>query len=151
MKKSLAPIGGIVGAGIIVFIILFSLQDGEISIPELVVSNGHDSTTVGETISSVKKSNLSLTEIFEISESGVVRVNVERNDTTQFSTDGAGSGFVYDNSGNIVTNDHVIYDAKKITVTFVDGEAFLAEIIGSDPYTDIAAVSYTHLTLPTKA
>ena len=140
MNKVLTSIGGIAGAGIIIFAILFSFQDGEIITPELIVSNGHDTAKVGETVSSVKISNLSLTEIFEISESGVVRVNVERNDTTQFSTDCAGSGFVYDNSGNIITNDHVIYDAKKITVTFVDGEAFLAEIIGSDPYTDIAVM-----------
>jgi len=141
MNKTITSIGGIAGAGIIIFIILFSFQDGiEISTPELIVSNGHDTTKIGETVSSYQKNNYSLTEIFESSESGVVRVNVERNDPTQFSTGGVGSGFVYDDTGNIITNDHVVYDAKKITVTFVDGEAFLAEIIGSDPYTDIAVI-----------
>ena len=141
MNRVLTSIGGIAGAGIIIFIILFSFQDGiEISTPELIVSNGHDTKKIGETVSSYQKNNYSLTEIFESSESGVVRVNVERNDPTQFSTGGVGSGFVYDDTGNIITNDHVVYDAKKITVTFVDGEAFLAEIIGSDPYTDIAVI-----------
>jgi len=141
MSKTITSIGGIAGAGIIIFIILFSFQDGiEISTPELIVSNGHDTTKIGEAVSSYQKNNYSLTEIFESSESGVVRVNVERNDPTQFSTGGVGSGFVYDDTGNIITNDHVVYDAKKITVTFVDGEAFLAEIIGSDPYTDIAVI-----------
>ena len=141
MNRALTSIGGIAGAGIIIFIILFSFQDGiEISTPELIVSNGHDTKKIGETVSSYQKNNYSLTEIFESSESGVVRVNVERNDPTQFSTGSVGSGFVYDDTGNIITNDHVIYDAKKITVTFVDGEAFLAEIIGSDPYTDIAVI-----------
>ena len=141
MSKTITSIGGIAGAGIIIFIILFSFQDGiEISTPKLIVSNGHDTTKIGEEVSSYQKNNYSLTEIFESSESGVVRVNVERNDPTQFSTGGVGSGFVYDDTGNIITNDHVVYDAKKITVTFVDGEAFLAEIIGSDPYTDIAVI-----------
>jgi len=141
MSKTITSIGGIAGVGIIIFIILFSFQDGiEISTPELIVSNGHDTTKIGEAVSSYQKNNYSLTEIFESSESGVVRVNVERNDPTQFSTGGVGSGFVYDDTGNIITNDHVVYDAKKITVTFVDGEAFLAEIIGSDPYTDIAVI-----------
>ena len=140
MNKSIASIGGIIGAVIIVFVVLFSFQNVEIPTPELIVSNGHDTTTVGETISGVKTSNLSLTEIFEISENGVVKVNVERNSETQFLTAGVGSGFVYDDIGHIITNDHVIYDAKKITITFVDGEAFLAEIIGSDPYTDIAVL-----------
>jgi len=140
MNRSIASIGGIIGAVIIVFVVLFSFQNVEIPTPELIVSNGHDTTTVGETISGVKTSNLSLTEIFEISENGVVKVNVERNSETQFLTAGVGSGFVYDDIGHIITNDHVIYDAKKITVTFVDGEAFLAEIIGNDPYTDIAVI-----------
>ena len=140
MNKSIASIGGIIGAVIIVFVVLFSFQNVEIPTPELIVSNGHDATTVGETISGDKTNNLSLTEIFEISESGVVKVNVERNSETRFLTSGVGSGFVYDDIGHIITNDHVIYDAKKITVTFVDGEAFLAEIIGNDPYTDIAVI-----------
>ena len=140
MNKSTVSIGGIIGLIIIVFVVLFSFQNIEISTPELIVSNGHDATTVGETISGTKTSNLSLTEIFEISESGVVKVNVERNSETQFLTAGVGSGFVYDDIGHIITNDHVIYDAKKITITFVDGEAFLAEIVGSDPYTDIAVI-----------
>ena len=140
MNRSIASIGGIIGAVIIVFVVLFSFQNVEIPTPELIVSNGHDATTVGETISGDKTNNLSLTEIFEISESGVVKVNVERNSETRFLTSGVGSGFVYDDIGHIITNDHVIYDAKKITVTFVDGEAFLAEIIGNDPYTDIAVI-----------
>ena len=140
MNKSTASIGGIIGAVVIVFVVLFSFQNVEIPTTELIVSNGHDATTVGETISGAKTSNLSLTEIFEISESGVVKVNVERNSETQFLTAGVGSGFVYDDIGHIITNDHVIYDAKKITITFVDGEAFLAEIVGSDPYTDIAVI-----------
>jgi len=140
MNKSTVSIGGIIGVVIIVFVVLFSFQNIEISTPELIVSNGHDATTVGETISGTKTSNLSLTEIFEISENGVVRVDVERNVETQFSTGSVGSGFVYDDIGNIITNQHVIYDAKKIAVTFVDGESFLAEVIGSDPYTDIAVI-----------
>jgi len=140
MNKSIASIGGIIGSVIIVFTVLFSFQNIEIPTPELIVSNGHDTTTVGETISGAKTSNLSLTEIFQISENGVVKVNVERNSETQFLSGGVGSGFVYDDIGHIITNDHVIYDAKKITVTFVNGEAFLAEIIGNDPYTDIAVI-----------
>ena len=140
MNKALASVGGIAGAGIIIFLVLFSFQNIEMSTPDLIVSNGHDTTKVGETISSLKTDSYSLTEIFEMSESGVVRVDVERNVETQFNRDGIGSGFVYDDTGNIITNNHVVYDAKKITVTFVDGESYLAEIIGNDPYTDIAVI-----------
>ena len=49
-----------------------------------------------------------------------------------------GSGFVVDEDGYIVTNNHVIAEASEITVTFSDGESLPAEIIGRDPKTDIA-------------
>jgi len=149
MNKAIPTIGGITCAGIIVFAILFSFQGEEILTPELIVSNGHDTTKVGETSSSFKKDNYTLTEIFENSENGVVRVDVERNVETQFSPGSVGSGFVYDNTGNIITNQHVVYDAKKVTVTFIDGESLLAEIIGTDPYTDIAVIQInsTNITL----
>ena len=49
-----------------------------------------------------------------------------------------GSGFVIDPTGYIVTNDHVIGEAEQVTVTFMDGEQFIAEIIGRDSVEDVA-------------
>ncbi len=49
-----------------------------------------------------------------------------------------GSGFVIDPSGLVVTNNHVIADADEITVTLQDGEAFKAELVGTDTKGDIA-------------
>ncbi len=49
-----------------------------------------------------------------------------------------GSGFVIDPAGYIVTNNHVIEGADEITVNFVNGDALEAELIGTDPKTDIA-------------
>jgi len=51
-----------------------------------------------------------------------------------------GSGFVYDGEGHIVTNGHVVGDAKVVDVTFVDGNRYTAKVIASDPYSDIAVV-----------
>ena len=51
---------------------------------------------------------------------------------------GLGSGFVISPDGYIVTNDHVAGNATKITVAFPDGSQLDAELIGSDPETDIA-------------
>jgi S1-C subfamily serine protease len=54
-----------------------------------------------------------------------------------------GSGFVYNCTGEIVviTNYHVVENAKNITVTFVDGNSYSASIRGSDPYEDLAVLS----------
>lgn len=54
-----------------------------------------------------------------------------------------GSGFVYNSTGQIVvvTNYHVIESAINITVTFVNGNAYSATVLGSDPYSDLAALS----------
>ena len=51
-----------------------------------------------------------------------------------------GSGFVVDPEGIIITNNHVIADADEITVDFTDGSKLIAEVIGTDPKTDIAVL-----------
>ena len=83
---------------------------------------------------------LSLIEIFEISEPGVVRVNVQRNQTSVIGVGGIGSGFVFDIEGHIITNAHVVVNATKVVVTFLDGREYNAEIVGTDVYTDIAII-----------
>jgi serine protease Do len=50
----------------------------------------------------------------------------------------AGSGFIIDKTGYIVTNNHVIDHAKKITVKLADKREFTAKLIGTDPATDVA-------------
>ncbi|MEX0808523.1 MAG: DegQ family serine endoprotease [Dongiaceae bacterium] len=49
-----------------------------------------------------------------------------------------GSGFVIDDSGHVVTNNHVVQDADEIQVKFADGREFDAVLLGSDPETDLA-------------
>ncbi|EPA04721.1 trypsin [Candidatus Nitrosarchaeum limnium BG20] len=83
--------------------------------------------------------NLSLIDIFEKSEPGVVRVNVQRTDQSN-GTSGLGSGFVFDKKGDIITNAHVVKNAKNIVVTFLDGRSYNADLIGSDEFTDIAVI-----------
>lgn len=51
-----------------------------------------------------------------------------------------GSGFVWDNQGNIVTNNHVVSDATRITVTFADGKKYEAKVSGTDVSVDLAVV-----------
>ena len=53
---------------------------------------------------------------------------------------GAGSGFIIDPSGIIVTNNHVVGNAEKITVSLTSGRQYPATLIGQDPLTDIAVI-----------
>ena len=53
---------------------------------------------------------------------------------------GLGSGFVWDKQGHIVTNNHVVDGAEKVTVTFADGLTLEAEVIGRDPESDLAVI-----------
>lgn len=53
---------------------------------------------------------------------------------------GAGSGFIVDSTGYILTNYHVIEGADRITVTLADGRVFRGTVAGSDPAIDVALV-----------
>ena len=53
---------------------------------------------------------------------------------------GAGSGFIVSKDGYILTNNHVVKDADKITVILNNGDEFDAKIIGTDPKTDLAVL-----------
>jgi len=62
---------------------------------------------------------------------------------------GAGSGFIISPNGYIVTNNHVVHGAQKITVKLADGRTFKAKIIGTDPFSDIALLKINANNLPT--
>ena len=60
-----------------------------------------------------------------------------------------GSGFIINPDGLIVTNNHVIRDARRITVTLDDGQTLPATVVGADPRTDIALLKIdAHHSLP---
>jgi len=53
---------------------------------------------------------------------------------------GTGTGFLIDPDGNILTNHHVIEGAERLTVKLADGRMLRADVVGSDPDTDIALI-----------
>ena len=60
----------------------------------------------------------------------------------------SGSGVIIDQSGYIVTNNHVVQDAQKITVTLNNKRAYNATIVGTDPQTDLALIKIDGQNLP---
>ncbi len=139
MDKSGVFVGIGIGAAVVLvlFTVLF-ISPPESLKPEIIVSDSHSTSTVTQATPLYSK-NLSLIEIFEKSEPGVVRVNVQRGESADI-VNGVGSGFVFDKKGHIITNAHVVKDAKKVVITFLDGRSYNAEVIGVDEFTDIATV-----------
>jgi S1-C subfamily serine protease len=84
-------------------------------------------------------------EVYRAASPGVVYIQstaMVRDFFGMFSrpVEGAGSGSIIDEQGDILTNFHVIADAEKLTVSFGSGKDYLAKVIGKDPDTDLAVI-----------
>src|SRR5918992_1862108 len=106
--------------------------------------------------SSSNATTLTPTELFSKVQDSVVQVTTTNRDIAGPTSSGLGSGFIYDNDGHIITNYHVVALASlsgsypnnasssnnntDIIVTFHDGSAYNARVIGSDPFSDIAVL-----------
>jgi S1-C subfamily serine protease len=130
---------------IVIAIITFMIPSAAVAQQQQINSN--TSSSQG-TNSSSFPNPLPLKTIFKQVENSVVQI------TSKIPTTGlpnplnpqspnvtaSGSGFVYDKQGHIVTNSHVVGDAKMVDVTFIDGNRYTAKVIASDPYNDVAVL-----------
>jgi len=64
---------------------------------------------------------------------------------------GSGSGFIVSSDGFILTNNHVVAGADKVTVRLYDKREFTAKVVGTDPNTDVAVIKIDARSLPTLA
>jgi putative serine protease PepD len=87
----------------------------------------------GEAVAS--NSPLSVNSIYQRAYRGVVEISVRG-----VGSAAEGSGFVYDSSGHIVTNQHVVGGAQSISVKFWNGKTYSAQLVGSDSSTDLAVI-----------
>jgi len=78
----------------------------------------------------------------------VVAINTITYDIFNQPQEGAGSGWIIDEDGIIVTNNHVVEGAESITITLANGETFPAEAVCVDPLTDLAVVKINAQNLP---
>jgi putative serine protease PepD len=93
---------------------------------------------------------MSVNGVYRAARDGVVEITVTTsggsNDNSPFPGSGSqqsqaqGSGWVYDSSGHIVTNDHVVANATSISVMFSDGSKYSAKVVGTDASTDLAVL-----------
>ena len=97
------------------------------------------------TTNSVQMTNndsLTLTDLFEETQQSVVQVSGISSEDNPFLGASLGSGFIYDNSGHIITNFHVIAGSNPddISITFIDGTVYRARVVGTDQYSDLAVL-----------
>ncbi len=79
-----------------------------------------------------------LTDLYNQLNPGVVNIQVFMNQ--EFGGQGAGSGFILDDAGHIVTNNHVVAQADVVTVVFYNGFEANATIVGTDDDSDLAVL-----------
>src|SRR5215203_98366 len=115
--------------------------------PVMAQQQQQNSTVID--MASAKKddeSSLSLNSIFKQVENSVVQITRKVPPISILPTPepenatALGSGFVYDNKGRIITNNHVVGDAKIVDITLVDGNRYTANVIGTDIFSDIAVL-----------
>jgi S1-C subfamily serine protease len=103
---------------------------------------GSTSNATTNTVHITRNDNLTLTELYKDTEESVVQVSgiVSNNNISPEAT--LGTGFVYDKSGHIITNYHVIAGGSEndIRVTFIDGTVYRARVVGVDQYADFAVL-----------
>jgi putative serine protease PepD len=113
-----AGVGGAVGAAV-----------------ALETRDDSSNATTTPTAQPVARTNSPISAVYERAKASTVEVS------TSAATGGAtGSGFVIDKEGHIVTNQHVVGGADSVTVEFSDGSEVSADIVGTDPSTDIAVL-----------
>jgi putative serine protease PepD len=113
------------------------LADGNTTVRDVTVASGSPTAST---------STLSIGEIYDRANASVVEITVTV--PGRSGPDGAGSGaaqaqgsgFVYDTSGHVVTNEHVVDGATSIEVRFADGKTSAATVVGTDASTDLAVL-----------
>lgn len=133
----LALLGGVVlGTGVTLGILGFIgvLDDGPVSVPATTPTSP---PTTAAPPPIAEGSNPSVTEVAAAAVPSIVAVEV----VDETGLTGGGSGVVYREDGYLITNHHVVGGASEIFVIFSDGIGYPADLVGTDPLTDIAVIS----------
>lgn len=107
---------------------------------------------IGQTVAtSTNSGGLTVAQVAEVASQSIVEITTEVVQTDvwmrQYVSEGAGSGVVISKDGYIVTNNHVIDGASKITVRLKDGKEYQGQLIGTDAQTDLAVIKIEGATL----
>jgi S1-C subfamily serine protease len=125
-----AIIGGLVSALFIFVGLQGPLSQGDVTINEAAPQK----EAPGDGASSGGASDDLVQQVYDQDGPGVVSVEVASSEAGP----GGGSGFVLDEEGHIITNQHVVEGAERVSVRFSNGAREEARVVGEDPSTDVA-------------
>lgn len=127
-----AGVGAAVGAGV-------ALQTE--NDPAAASAESSSSTAAGESVADTTSSTAAL---YKRVKDSVVEIHASQSGSDPFGNErqgeATGSGFVIDEQGHIVTNQHVVSGSESVNVEFADGSEVDANVVGTDPSTDIAVL-----------
>jgi S1-C subfamily serine protease len=108
----------------------------------LMLYAGHE--IFGQSDNTKNSASISFSKIFKDVQGSVVQITRENKlpigSPGDENVTSLGSGFVFDKEGRIITNHHVVDDSKNVDVTFIDGNRYVASVVGSDPFDDVAVI-----------
>ncbi len=97
--------------------------------------------TLAEALTDDEKNNVSIYQKASPSVVNVISTVITRDFfLNAVPREGSGSGSIIDARGHVLTNNHVIRDAKKLEVTLADGSKWPATLVGTDPDNDLAVI-----------
>jgi S1-C subfamily serine protease len=102
-------------------------------------------STISNTSSNLLAQENTLNTIFNQAEKSIVTITRTLPSPTTVTPEAQnitvlGTGFVYDNQGHVITNDHVVGHAKTVNVLFENGDRYTAKVIGGDTLNDLAVL-----------
>ncbi len=130
MDKTSVILGGIYCVIVLILTSVFIISPTKSDVPPQI--NPFDQVVM-------KNIQLSVADLFAKSDQGVVQIIVSKSNDSSIGRD-IGSGIVYDTSGHIITNNHVVENGFKISVVFHDGQSLPAKVVGTDRYSDLAVI-----------
>jgi putative serine protease PepD len=146
LRKVIAPAAALLAAGLIGGLASVAAYEAIDTDTTAATATTPAATATAEPVAS-SRSTSSITRVVSDVLPSVVEVHVEgTSDSNPFpgvpspSVQALGSGWLFDEQGHVVTNEHVVEGADKVTVAFQDGTEVSATVVGSDPSTDVAVL-----------
>jgi len=157
VKTYMPALAGAVALAVAIVALVIATSDSNNTTTTVIT--GSSGASVPTSVSSGGSSAASINAIYKKDINGVVDIDVtsvsQGTSTSAFpfggssggsqEEEGEGAGVVFNDKGDIVTDEHVVSGATKVTVHFEDGYSAPAKVLGTDPSTDMAVI---HVSVP---